>query len=382
MEKNLIIEGYNQRKLRRALLLDKCIKLFLPTRKRVRPIPSQPNSILVIQSHLIGDLIMAIPMLKTLRNKFPNAKIILLANEFAADLLKGVAFVDEIITVKFPWATYDYSLSNLLNLLKHILHLRRRKCDLAIDAQIDMRNAILMFLIGAKNRLGYAVTGGGSFLTHIAQFPEEMGNLLEARLSILKYLGITEFDQTTMLPVGKDPLTKAKSFLEEHKIDRKKLVVIHPGASKKEKRWSSTKFSEVIAFLEERGMTVVILEGPEDRKIVSEIQEKVANPIICFEGRLRDVTAFMSQCRLLICLDSAAIHLAGATGTAALAIYGPKWPLLTRPSADNIKVIWNEKLDCRPCEYGHCKQKTILCMESITSSDVINKIEECFKIYP
>jgi len=376
VEKGLIIRGYNQRKLKKALLLDKFFKLFLPSSLTAKAIPSSFNSIVVIQSHLIGDLIMAIPLLKTLKKTYPGAKVILLANEFAHDLLKGAPFVDEIVTIKFPWATYDYSLHNIRNLLKAIILLRKRKIDLAIDAQIDMRNALLMFLIGAKRRLGYAITGGSSFLTDVPEFPENMSNLLEARLSILNHLGIECPDKTTILPVDENSLIVVESFLQENNIDQNKLIGIHPGASQKEKLWPTKNYGKVIEYLTNKGKSVVLIEGPNDKQIITEIQKQLITPVPCFHGSLKEVLAFISRCRLLICLDSAAIHLGSAVGTSVLAVYGPKWPELTRPVAENVRIMWNETLECRPCEYGKCKFKTNICMESITHEQVIDTMKE------
>ncbi len=376
IKRNLILLGYNQRKLKWARTLDKFLKLLLPPPKPVQPIPSLFNSILVIQSHLIGDLIMTIPLLKALKKNYPTAKIILLANPFAYDLFKEVSFVDEIVIVKFPWATYDYSLSNLWNLFKTIIFLRKRKIDLAIDAKIDMRNALLMFLIGAKRRLGYAITGGSSFLTDVPEFPENILNLLEARLSILNYLGIECTDKSTILPVNENSLITVENFIKENNIDQKKLIGIHPGASKKEKLWPAKNYGKVIKYLIDKEMAVVLIEGPNDKQIIKEIQKQLITPVPTFRGSLQEVLGFISRCRLLICLDSAAIHLGSAVGTSILAIYGPKWPELTKPLVENVRILWNETLECRPCEYGKCKFKTNICMESITPEQVIYVINE------
>ncbi len=91
---------------------------------------------------------------------------------------------------------------------------------------------------------------------------------------------------------------------------------------------------------------------------------------------LKNVAAFISRCRLVICLDSAAIHLAGAVGTPVVALYGPKWPQLTRPFRDNIEIIWDESFDCRPCEYGHCKNIGHSCMDAISADSVIQKTDK------
>jgi len=317
---------------------------------------------------------MSIPILKTLRKYYPNTRLILLANEFARDLLEGQKFIDEIITVKFPWSTYDYSLKNIYKFIKTLLELRKRRIELAIDAQIDMRNTFSMFLAGAKRRLGYAITGGSSFLTDVPELSATYSNLLDARLSVLNYLDMESLDKSTKIDVDSNSVAQVETFLDKYNINRQKLVGIHPGASQKEKLWPSKNFVEIIKHLEKKGFQTILIEGPKERKIIEEIQEKLIKPIPCFKGNLRNALALLSKCRLLLSLDSAALHLANSVGTSVVAIYGPKWPDLTKPSADNIEIIWNENLECRPCEYGKCKFDTNICMESISPEEVISKL--------
>jgi lipopolysaccharide heptosyltransferase II len=371
-----IINGYNQRKLKQALLLDKILNWIIPQRN-YGPIPSEFQKILVIQSHLVGDIIMAIPLLRALRLRYPKAEIILVANEFAQDIFAGADLVNDIVTVNFPWSTYDYSLKNIRDFWKKMCKLRGRGIDLAIDAQIDVRNAFAMFMIGAKRSLGYALTGGGRFLTDAPPYPANVSNLLEARLSLLNYLHINCADKSTSLPILPANVAFAESFLKISNLSKDKFVCIHPGASKREKLWSALNFAEVINYLYSKGYQPVIIEGPLDGDIVNAIQKAVVYTIPCFKGTIAQVMALISLARLLICLDSSAIHFAGAVGTPALAIYGPQPPSLTKPFASNIEVVWNDSLNCRPCEYGVCKHGVNnKCMESIKPKQVIEEINK------
>lgn len=374
-----IIKGYNQRKLKNALLLDKVLNWLIP-QKNYGPVPSDFQKILVIQSHLVGDIIMAIPLLRALRKRYPRAELILVANEFARDILADSELVDELVTVRFPWSTYDYSLKNLYEFWRKIIKLKSRRIDLAIDAQIDVRNAFAMFMTGAKRRLGYAITGGKRFLTDVPHCPADVNNLLEARLSLLNYLGIDCSDKSTSLPIQSAHIIHAESFLKLHNISKAQLICIHPGASRHEKLWPALNYAEVIDYLYGTGYMPVLFEGPMDGAIVETIQKTVGHEVPCFKGTITQVMAFVSLAKLLICLDSSAVHFASAVGAPALAIYGPQSPALTRPFASNIQVLWNDALDCRPCEYGACQQGINKCMTSISARSVIQHISSMLKI--
>ncbi len=376
-----IIGGYNQRKLKRAALLNRILSVvFKPfcrhSKKRVESPISNPKKILLVQSHLIGDLVMATPMLLALRKAYPDAKISLLANGFAEVLLAGSSMVDKIINIKFPWSMHDYSFKNLAGILKTVKKLRREKFDLAIDAQIDMRNAFLMFLTGARRRLGYDITGGGIFLTDIPEFPDGKDNLLDARLSVLKHLGVDCSNRKTELSIGDKADEWAESYLQQNNLEENLVIAIHPGASVREKLWQPEKFAKVIGFLHSRGYQPVVIEGPDDRDIViSVISLTHVRPPIVKIG-LGNVVAFIKRCRLMICLDSAAVHLAAAVGTPVVAIYGPHPPKLTKPFGDNIEILWDENFECRPCEYGHCKNPKHSCMAAIPADAVIQEIDQ------
>jgi|Deesub1362A_J573_1020465.scaffolds.fasta_scaffold00073_90 lipopolysaccharide heptosyltransferase II len=378
-----ILLGYNQKKLKRALFLDRALNFaFKPFISKTGDysIP-HPKKILVIQSHLIGDVVMVTPMLRALRKAYPDAQISLLANEFAKDLLEGLPYVDRIITMKFPWAAYDYSLKNLTGVLHTIRRLRKENFDLAIDAQIDMRNAFLMYLAGARRRLGYDITGGRAFLTDVPELPADVFNLLEARLALLSYLNIDTGDKKTELPVTETNIEWAESYMQQHNLNRHKTIAVHPGASAKEKLWQPEKFAIVIEYLNFRGYQPVIIEGPKDKDVVDSIAAICKTVPPRLKSNLKNVVAFVSRCRLVICLDSAALHLAAATGTPAVAIYGPKWPELTKPFSDNIEIIWDANFDCRPCEYGRCKNIHRSCMDAISPDEVISKIEKMLAYY-
>jgi len=371
-----IILGYNKKKLRTAKFIDLLLNRLFKGSKKSKSCEFYPKRILIIQSHLIGDVIMVTPMLKAVKRAYPQSKIFLLANEFAKDLLEGLPYVERIITMRFPWSMYDYRLKNLLLVLKTIKELRKEGFDLAIDAQIDMRNIFLMYLIGAKRRLGYDITGGKVFLTDIPEFPENVVNLLDARLSLLNYLGINTYEKTSELPKSQESMEWVNSYLERYQLNKEKIVAIHPGASKKEKLWQPEKFAKVIEYLTFKGYQPVVIEGPNDAEIVSSIigMSSVTVPIV--KTSLKNVVAFISCCRLIICCDSAAIHIAGAVGTPVVALYGPKWPELTKPFNDNIEVLWADDFDCRPCEYGHCKHVDHSCMDAIAVDAVITKVNK------
>lgn len=382
---NKLILAYNQKKLRYAYLLDKLLNIILfPLTKNIKPYKLKnikPKKILVIQSHLLGDLVMVTPMLKTLRKTYPDSQIFLLANEFAKDLLEGLPFVDRIITMRFPWAMYDYSMRNIVDVLKVIKQLRDEKFDLAIDGQIDMRNAFLMYLIYAKRRLGYDITGGRYFLTDVPESPKDIINIFEARLSLLNYLGIETSNVIPELPISFEAEAWVKNYLLENNISPEKLVCVHPGASAKERLWNPEGLAKVIHYLKSLDFFPVIIEGPQDNEIIRSITAFLEYRVPIVKASLKKVVSFIKRCKFIICMDSGIVHIAAAVNTPAIALYGPRSPAMTKPLGNNTLTIWMDGFDCRPCEYGHCKNIGHSCMDAISAKAVIQKVDAILTRY-
>ncbi|MBI5892263.1 MAG: glycosyltransferase family 9 protein [Deltaproteobacteria bacterium] len=373
------LKAYNQRKLKVGFLIDRILRIFSFAAKKRSGCNENPKKILVVQSHLIGDLMMAIPMLKALKRKYPEASLYLLANDFAKEFLKDAWYVDKIYTAPFPWGIRQYSIINLWRLFSVIMRLRRARFDLAIDAQIDFRNAFLMFLIGAKRRLGYDIVGGRTFLTDIPDFPREIAHLLEGRLSVLQYLGIDITDKRYELPVNEEARRWVETFLHEKGIEGQNIVAIHPGASVPEKLWRSERFAAIIDYLYGKGFCPILVEGPGDNAAADEICSHCKNDIVRLKTSLLNVIAFFEICSLVICLDSAASHFASAVNTPAIVLYGPQLPQIAKPIDENIIAVWREDMDCRPCVYSdikQCKNGINECMDKIQADEVISKIDE------
>lgn len=367
--------AYNQTKLKKGFALERVLNLFCRHDKH-RTYDEIPAKILVIQSHLIGDVMMAIPLLRALRKRYPNAEITFLANDFAKGLLEGCDFIDVMLTAPFPWGIRSYHVKNLWKLGKMILHLRRKKFDLAIDAQIDFRNIFLIFLAGARRRLGYDIVGGRLFLTDIPEFPRDVVHLLEGRSSVLRYLGVDILEKTYRLPLPADARQWLDVYWKHEGLTGKEVVAIHPGASTKEKLWRADRYVQVIRLLQKRHYVPVLIEGPQDVAVVAEILGLLGGDVLALKGSLAQCMAFLSRCRLLLCLDSAASHLASAVGTPAVVLYGPQWPYLAKPFDDHIVAVWNEKVDCRPCVYKKCQKPGHECMDGISVEDVWSSIEQ------
>lgn len=374
------LKAYNQKKLKAGFFVDRVFRVFGGKGDKKPGYHETPRKILVLQSHLIGDVMMAVPLLRALKRKYPEASVCLFANGFALDIMRGAWFVDKVYAAEFPWGVKDYRVKSLLKIFLAALSLRREGFDLVIDAQIDFRNAFLMFLTGARRRIGYDIVGGRTFLTDVPEFPDGVVHLLEGRLSLLNYMGIDTGDKSYERLVDMDSIRWAECFVFENGIAGRKIVAVHPGASVREKLWGAEKFARVIGYLDGAGFCPVLVEGPGDGPVVSGIKGFMKKDVITLKTGLKNLMAFFDVCSLVVCLDSAASHLASAVNTPAVVLYGPQWPHLAKPFDEQIVAVWKDGIDCRPCAYTECGKTVNRCMQDISVDDVITSIKRLLKI--
>ena len=98
------------------------------------------KKILILEYHRIGDVLIILPIIKSIRRRYPKSKIVLICCEESHSLIDHFNVVDKIIPVKIPWTDWDFSLKKWTKLIDLIKELRLEKADLAIDFKGDFRN--------------------------------------------------------------------------------------------------------------------------------------------------------------------------------------------------------------------------------------------------
>src|SRR5437016_2285611 len=162
-------------KWRLARTFETLMRLLKPLTPPLPPFENpkeQPASILVIEYWNLGDLAILVPFLSNLKQSFPRARISLLLKAELTAFLEHQALVDEFIPVRVPWAQFfnrfrKYNPFSLdwISLARTILSLRKHRFDWAFSGRMDVRDNLMLWLSGARRRIGYGVGGGGSFLT-------------------------------------------------------------------------------------------------------------------------------------------------------------------------------------------------------------------------
>lgn len=332
--------------------------------------------ILVIKLSALGDVILSIPSLCAIREKFPNAHICVLVGAKQAQALKGCPYLNELIVCDFK--TKDRGLRGLFNLAKR---LQRLSFDCTVDLQNNRRSHILSYLSFAPKRFGYD-NGKFSFLLNykVKETPEPLMPL-DHQLRTLMLLGIQSIEQRLELWPSEEEDESIRNLLSKNWIPEEQVLVgINPGASSRwvTKLWPKEYFAKTCDELEARGMRVVLTGTQEDTILNQEIRSLASSKPIDLSGKTNflELACLIRRCRVFLTSDSAPLHIAAAMGTPFIALFGPTNPQRHLPPAKNYAVI-KKDLPCSPCYKPHCGN--IRCMKEIAVEEVLEAIERLLK---
>ncbi len=371
--------GLNAAKVRQGLIVDGILRRTLGPLVRPRgPQPPlaaiDPKTVLVLYPQLIGDVVLLSGFLCGLRRRYPRTHIAVVGQKFLDELLGGQGYYDAFFEFRCPWRAFDYSAGNLRKMALLLARLRRRSWDLAIDLRGDLRNIAFLYATGARYRVALDGTGGDYLLTHPLRAPATAKHLVESNRFVLEALG--GIMSEPRLAISEADRTWARQTITELVEPGKRIFAIHPGTSRESKHWFPDRFALLAEHLEARyGAALLLVLGPADQALGASILERSRARLHVVQPPLGKLPALLASCDLLIGLDSAAAHIAGAVGSPALALFGPSDPHVVRPVGQRSHVVIKEGFACRPCGLGTCPlgvEKS--CMFAIQPADVLEGI--------
>lgn len=377
----------NKKKRILAQALDRigfCIFKVLSFVRRDVKKPTEIKNILVIRFAYIGDVILTIPALKPLANRFPDAKICFLTSSKAKAVLENNPYIDEIITYDAPWFYPQKKWSMLREYLELIRVIRSRQFDMVIDFRGDFRNIVLVvFPSGASRKVGYGITGGGYLLTDVVECTDYK-HKAEFHLDIVRLLGCNSApDRMTLYPSPADTKNVEK-LLKDMGVKRDHVLVgLQPGGRAPLKCWDVSSFAEVARLLVDRyNATIAVTGGPDEvglgERLLRLTQREGFN--LCGALSLRELQVLLEHVSLLITNDTAALHMASGANTPTIAIFGPSEVWDTGSLSRRHKVIMKQ-LDCRTsCDTYRCNNaEHHKCLKSIRPSEVVEACAEILK---
>jgi heptosyltransferase-2 len=342
---------------------------------------TDPRSILIVQLDHIGDAVLSTPMLRALRERFPNASIDVLASQSNREIFETCPHVRRVHVSHDNWLSREpHTRVYIGEALRLTRSIRPFRYDVGIDARGDFLVALVLWLAGIPRRLGWACGGGGFLLTDVASW-EPSRHETESRRAVLERLGIrTAFTQPELFPSWADSYHVRESLAALPDL-RLPLIVVHVGAGTKAKRWPSNHLAELVERLVQELVGSVILVGDSADQPLGRTLSRGCPPVIDWTGSLTlmQMAALLGEADLFIGTDSGPAHIAAAMGTPSVALFsGTNRAECWRPVGTEVHVL-RRSVPCSPCHLKECPVAGHPCMSEISPAEVFEVARQIVK---
>jgi predicted lipopolysaccharide heptosyltransferase III len=296
--------------------------------------------ILLIQLRRLGDLILTTPAISALREHLPGAQIALAVSRECESLLPAIHGLQNTFLTKRG-----------LQDLSAWMQIRRAGFDCVVDFTRNDRSAWLTVLSAAprrivSDRLKIKSKFRARFYNEFVDCAMKQMHTVDYGLALLRPLGISAAADDPVLDLPAAAKERASAHISDQ-IRHQPFAVFHPGSARVEKFWEPERWSQIIQFAAtELGLIPVLSGGVNnlEREHLAAIREKLQTAVLDLSGQLDllVLAALLERARLLVTVDSAPMHLASATGTPQVILFGPTNPFHWRPRKSPAAILFGD----------------------------------------
>lgn len=326
----------------------------------------------------LGDAVLTLPLLRTLKAAYPDAKIHFFVRKGLRSLFESQPELD---------AVFEYdkrgSQNSFLSAVSMGKQLAASRYSLWISAHTSVRSGVIARWTSARMRIGYDKPFLNHwFYTHTVsrRFPEL--EEIERLLQLVKPLGIEHVEEWPELVLPQAAYAAADAFWGEHISGP--VLGVHPGSVWGTKRWPAAAYAEIVRRGVEAGAQVLVFAGPGEEHMAQEVLNTCG---VLSTGKVIDLSAKLSLPQLAAYLgkldcyvtnDSGPMHLAWAQRTPVTAIFGPTVRSLGFYPRGAGSTVLEADVPCRPCGlHGpqECPKGHFDCMRQVTPDMVWADVE-------
>lgn len=294
------------------------------------------KSICIVRLSALGDVLMLVPLVRTLQENYPSAVITWVISRPAYSLVEGMDGV-EFILIDKPNSLGDY--------WRFYQAMRGRRFDVLLATQASFRANLLYPLIRAQRKIGYdkcrAKDGHGLFIDEAIAPGRD--HTLDGFLKFADALRIKKKVVRWDLPITEEDFQWARAYLPQGPGP---IILVNPAASKPERSWSLDRYIEVIRHMQSQWHAQVVLTGGPgdyDKTLGEAISREVSVTNLIGQTKPKQLLAVISQATLLLCPDTGPSHMASAVGTPVIALHA-----VTSADVSGPYTFRHLAVDCYP----------------------------------
>jgi ADP-heptose:LPS heptosyltransferase len=315
--------------------------------------PTPVRRVLLMRLERIGDLLMILEAISDARAAWPDAEIDLAVGSWNVPIARLIPEISRLEVADAPWLARPESPASHAALINRAREWRRRRYDVVVNFEPDIRSNLLAWISGAPRRYGYWTGGGGAFLTDATPYVPASHVSVNARQLVARAAGRPEPVAPRLSGIRVIPPPAADAAAARLLAGRRgPFIGVHASGGRESKQWHLDRFAAVARRLaESRGATIVLTGTPADRPLVDTVRRGLDGvPVIDAGGALElpELGALLARLDLFITGDTGPMHLAAAVGTPLVALFGPSNPLRYGPLGTRQRVLRID-LPCSPC---------------------------------
>ncbi len=326
------------------------------------------SRILVFSVNWLGDAVFTSPFIRSIKKRYPGCHLTCIIPPRCKEVLQGNPHVDTVLLYDEKGAE-----KSLFGKLRFAFALRKGSFDVVFVLHRSFTKALIAFIAGIRERVGYDTKRRGLLLTRGIKEPSEDIHRVEYYLGLAGAVQADVSNRDYEFMVGEKDLRDASRIMADSGVrDGKAIVVLNPGGNWWPKRWPTDHFAKLAdRFIDTYGVTVVITGSEKDRVLAGRIVEKMRNRAVslCGKTSIGSLAAVFRKAQLVISGDSGPMHIAVAVGANVVALFGPTSPAITGPYGRGNYTVIRTKVNCPiPCYDKRCTKNR--CMESISPDEV------------
>ena len=314
------------------------------------------HTIVVSKYFGIGSIALSTPLLQSLRERFPDAKILFVTFQQNVELLKLFPFIDEVITIR-----NDRMFDFIVDTLKTISRFRiKSKINLFVDMEFFSYYSSLMALLsGSIIRVGFhtSLLNRGKLMTHRIAFNSHR-YITEAFRALGQKIGAQKEYPLYKPNINDAYIRSVLEWLKHEGLRKNEYVVVNTHGSDhlgSLKQWPPEKCAQlIIEIVESLNLPVILTGVKKDRddieKIITPLPPQVSKSVFNRAGdfSLGEFLALLEMSRFLITIDSGPLHLSQCFGVPCVVLFGPETPVIYGPRREYARTIYMD-LYCSPC---------------------------------
>jgi heptosyltransferase I len=295
-----------------------------------------PSKLLVIDFGQLGDVVLSLPALRAIRERFPKTRITVAVGKSSGELIKLSGYADETLMVDRVALRDGFTPLSIVRIFRLVQDIRKDRFDFVIDLHSLSETNLLGFLSGARNRL-YSRRPGRSldFLSNVQPRPP---------VEDAKRKRAIDRNRVPRLPTRSADDRYIEQTLRKFKADSgSPLVGLFPGAGHASRRWPLERFAELAEFLIRNDhVRVIVFAGPEEDSLVSSIRTMFpATTVLLNRLSISQLASAQARLAAFVSNDTGPMHIASAVGTPVVLLLDKRAPETYLPLGEHHRTIYN-----------------------------------------